>query len=234
MARKSRTLVSPGQGGCWKLLFRNPIQGTYADKPFINQTILTILMQSYCLDNETLFEAAAVSDGVVSIYHLIKTDKGKTAPKLIASLQHPFVLGSTTSSNPDVLDDDPDQLDGPAMWEIGGEEEILAKAWLPLIAKQPPRNIAECQRLAEISRRFCYLAVIFDSTEVFSDAAAYGTMISIDELRNLVQVRERWDTRVTLTHHEDGTGHIALDEEGMTLKQVLQDIDGDIEMGRFV
>jgi len=33
-------------------------------------------------------------------------------------------------------------------------------------------------------------------------------MISIDELRYLVQVRQRWDTRVTLTHHGDGTGHI--------------------------
>jgi len=121
-----------------------------------------------CNHIETLFEAAAVPHGVVSIYHLIKTDKGKTAPELIASLQHPFVLGSTPSSNPDVLVDDPDQLDGPAMWEIGGEDEILTKAWL--IAKQPPRMIAECQRLAEISRRFCYLAVIFDPMEVFSDA----------------------------------------------------------------
>jgi hypothetical protein len=227
MARKSRTLVSPGQGGCWKLLFRDPIQGHYADNPFINQTLLTILMP---LDEETCFEAAATRDGVVSLYHIIKTDNGKTAPDLIASLQQPFVLGSTASSDPD----DPDELDGPAMWEIGSEDEILTKAWMPLIMQQPPRNIAECERLAEISRRFCYLPIIFkDPTEVSSDARAFGTMISTEELRDVVEEREKWDTRVTITHHGDGTSHIVLDEEGMTLRQALAGVDGDIEMGRL-
>jgi len=33
------------------------------------------------------------------------------------------------------------------MWEIGGEDEILAKAWLPLITRQPPKNIAACRYL---------------------------------------------------------------------------------------
>ena len=61
-------------------------------------------------------------------------------------------------------------------------------------------------------------------------------MISIDELSYLVQVRKRpqWDTWVIVVHHGNGTSHIVLDEEGMTLKQVLQDTDGDIKIGCFV
>jgi len=65
MARKSRTLVSPGQGGCWKQLFQDPIRGTFANKPFINRTILTTLVQTYLLDDKTLFEAVAISGHVI-------------------------------------------------------------------------------------------------------------------------------------------------------------------------
>jgi len=230
MARKSRTIISPGQGGCWKQLFRDPIQGHNADKPFINRTLLNILMQSYRLDEETRFEAAAIPGGVVSlrVYHIIKTDNGKTARNLIAPLPQSFILGSTASS-------DPDALDGPAMWEIGSEDEILTKVWMPLIIQQPPRDIAECERLAEISRRFCYLAVIFkDPTEVISDVCAYGTMISAEDLRQVVEERKKWDTRVIVIHHGNGMSHIVLDKEGMTLRRALAGIDGDIEMGGFV
>jgi hypothetical protein len=56
--------------------------------------------------------------------------------------------------------------------------------------------------------------VIFDPKEVLTDTIVFGTMVS-----------ERWDTRVTVTHH---TSHIVLDEKGMALKQVLQDIDGGV------
>ena len=180
MSRKSRTLISPGQGGCWKHLFRDPIQGPSSDKPFINKTVLNVLMQTYPMNVETLFKAERISDGVdnINLYHIVKTDNGKTASDLLASLQHPFVLGSTSYTDL-VLNDDPDQLDGPAIWGIGGEEENLVKAWSPLIMKQPPRTIADCQRLGALSRRFCYLAIIFDPKEVISDVYAYGTMISI-------------------------------------------------------
>ena len=56
-------------------------------------------------------------------------------------------------------------------------------------------------------------------------------MISTESLRHEVERREKWDTRVTITHHGNGTSHIVLDEEGITLRQALAGIDGDIEMG---
>jgi len=90
--RKSRTLLRPGQGGAWKILFRNPIQGTYADKPFINRTLFTILKEQCDLDEESHFKVACVRGGCLGISHIVKSDDGMDVHALIASLPPSFLL----------------------------------------------------------------------------------------------------------------------------------------------
>ena len=92
--RKSRTLVRRGQGGAWKILFRDPIQGTYADKPFIHQTLLNILREQlgYDLDEKSHFRVDCVPEGVVWICHVVKSDEGVGVHELIASLPRSFLL----------------------------------------------------------------------------------------------------------------------------------------------
>jgi len=91
-SRKSRTLVRHGQGGSWKLLFRDPIQGHNANKPFINQTLLNTLRRQYDLDEESHFELNCVPEGVIYFCHVTRSDEGMGVHELIASLPPYFVL----------------------------------------------------------------------------------------------------------------------------------------------
>jgi len=90
--RKSRTLVRRGEGGCWKLLFRDPIQGHDADKPFIHRSLLTFLMREYALDEESHFKLKCVKEGVINLCHVTKSDEGMDVHELLASLPEHFVL----------------------------------------------------------------------------------------------------------------------------------------------
>jgi len=89
--RKSRTLVPWGQGGSWKLLFSDPIE-RYADFPFINKTILTILRRQYDLDEKSHFKLNCVPEGVTCTYHVVKSDEGMDVHELIASLPPSFLI----------------------------------------------------------------------------------------------------------------------------------------------
>jgi hypothetical protein len=100
-------------------------------------------------------------------------------------------------------------------------------AWVPMIRWRPPRNVLECERLARLSTRFCYLAIVFAGDHLLDDIRLFGTSISGTELYAVADQRGKLDLYVKITNNPDGTRHIELDAK---LRTVLASQDGDIEM----
>jgi hypothetical protein len=99
-----------------------------------------------------------------------------------------------------------------------------------MIQRRPPRNVPECERLARLSGRFCYLAIIFAPDQLLDDVRFFGTSISTSELYVTAEERGKLELNVRITHNPDGTRHIVLDAEGLPLRAVLEHEDGDIDM----
>ena len=70
----------------------DPIEGYAADKPFIHETLLTILRRQYDLDEKSHFKLNCVPEGVICTCHVVKSDEGVDVHELIASLPPNFVL----------------------------------------------------------------------------------------------------------------------------------------------
>jgi hypothetical protein len=115
-----------------------------------------------------------------------------------------------------------DEAVGPAIWWHGTDDDILVMAWVPMIQRRPPRNVPECERLARLSARFCYLAIIFARDQLLDDVRLFGTSIS-GKLYAAADGHK-------ITNNPDGTRHIVLDAEGLPLRAVLASEGGDIEM----
>jgi hypothetical protein len=99
-----------------------------------------------------------------------------------------------------------------------------------MIQQRPPRNVPECERLARLSARFCYLAIIFAPDQLLDDVRLFGTSNSASELYVAAKGRGKLELNVRITHNSNGTRHIVLDAEGLPIRSMLAHEDGDIEM----
>jgi len=210
---------------CWKLLFQAPdnIQGLRSNHQVLSVGQILALSIKYPLHDANRFTATYTRDiDGLALYHVEEKADGATPKELLASLDTKNLLGARTSSS--------DEAIGSAIWWRGTDDDILVMAWEPMILRRPPRNVPECERLARLSARFCYLAIIFAPDEVLDDIRLFGTTISASELYLKAEERGKLNLNVRIAHNPDGTSHIVLDAEGLPLRAVLAREDGDIEM----
>jgi len=114
-------------------------------------------------------------------------------------------------------------IEPTTMWATETDDSIISAIWSGPLASHPPSSWREWARVAKLSRRYCYISVLWQSSlTAISDMRTYGTTIPGDQAFLLMMERNLGDITVTGNHPTANMcGHLERDPEGDRLETVL-------------